>query len=183
MPLTVVSTDPQRGPAWTTASMIGAKNRSFGGTAIPGSNTWPVANQAILIPFIVHVPTTFPEIFFQAGTAPGTANFDLGIYREDFTRVASLGATASVNTTDAILPVGGGAFAAPVTLPRGRYYIAMSAAATTITVRGLAPGNGITRAYGCLTMATAHPLPATITPGQGSTLIPTLGLTTITNIL
>jgi hypothetical protein len=183
MPLTVPSADAQRGPSWTTTTMLGARMRLFGSASIPVSAAWPVANTAILVPFTVTTPVTFAEIFFQAGTSPGTANFDLGVYRDDFTRIASLGATASVNTTDAILPVGGGAFAAPVTLGRGRYYIAMSAAAISITVRSNTPGNSLTRAFGCISMATAHPLPATVTPAQASTVIPVIGLTTITNIL
>lgn len=183
MPLSVSSADAQRGPSLTTISMIGLKNRQFGNPATPASVAWPTANTAILVPFTIAFPTTFPEIFFQAGTGPGTGNFDLGLYREDFTRIASLGALASTNTTDAIFPVGGGAFAAPVTLMRGRYYIAMSAAAIATTVRGITTTNGVARAFGCISMAAAHPLPATITPAQAVALIPTIGITTITNIL
>lgn len=183
MPLTTAAADTWRGPSWTTLSMIGSKMRTFGNGAIPASTAWPTANTAILVPFTVQTPVTFPEVFFQAGTTPGTTNYDLGIYRDDFTLIRALGATAAVSTTDAVLPVGGGAFAAPVTLARGRYYLAMSSAATTLTVRGISPGNSITRAAGCLSMTAAHPLPATITPAQAVALIPNIGLTTITNIL
>lgn len=183
MPLTTAAAEALRGPSWTTPSMIGVRNRFIGNVGGPATANWPTANTAILIPFTVTSPTTFPEIFFQAGTTPGTTNYDLGLYRDNFTLIASLGATAAVNTTDAILPVGGGAFAAPVTLPRGRYYIAMSSAATTLSVRGIVFTNGIARAMGCLSMATAHPLPATVTPAQAVTLFPTIGITTITNIL
>lgn len=183
MPLTIAAADSARGPSWTTSSMLGSKNRQWGSAGASVSTAWPTANTAILVPFVVSSPVTFADIFFQAGTTPGTANYDLGIYRDDFTLVASLGATAAVSTTDAILPVGGGAFAGPVTLPRGRYYIAMSAAAITLKVRAISPGNAITRALGCLSMASAHPLPATVTPAQATALIPTLGITTITNLL
>lgn len=184
MPLSTATADALRGPAWTTSSMIGSKNRHWGTAGPSASVAWPTANTAILIPFTVSVPVTFAEIFFQAGTTPGTTNYDLGLYRDDFTRIASLGSTAAVSTTDAILPVGGGAFAAPVTLPRGRYYIAMNSAATTLTVRAITSGNSIPRAMGCLSMAVgAVALPATITPAQALTIIPTLGITTITNIL
>lgn len=183
MPLTLVGGDVQRGPSWTTQSMIGAKNRLFGITATPLSGAWASANLAVLVPFVVAVPTTFTDIFFQAGTTPGTANYDLGIYTDTFTQIISLGATAAVNTTDAILPVGGGAFPSPLTLARGRYYIAMSAAATSITARGIAMTNGTARAFGVLSAATSHPLPTTITPAVAGNFVPTLGLTTITNLL
>jgi hypothetical protein len=184
MPLTSPASDNLRGPAWTTSSMIGAKNRVFGAGSAPVSTAWPTANTAILVPFAVAVPTTFAEIFFQAGTTPGTTNYDLGLYRDDFTRIASLGSTAAVSTTDAILPAGGGAFSAPVTLTRGRYYIAMNSAATSLTVRGVTYANSIARALGCISMAVgAVALPATITPAQASTVIPVIGITTVTNIL
>lgn len=183
MPLTLVPVDTSRGPSWTTTSILGARMRAFGNPSVPTSTAWPTANTAILVPFTVGYPVTFPEIFFQAGTTPGTTNYDLGIYRDDFTLIAALGATAAVSTTDAILPVGGGAFASPVTLQPGRYYVAMSSASGSLTVRAISAGNSIPRALGCLSMATAHPLPATVTPAQATAIIPSLGLTTITNIL
>lgn len=183
MPLTLAAGDSTRGVSWTTLSMLGGKARLFGTGVATGSLAWPTANTAILVPFTVSSPTTFAEIFFQAGTTPGTTNYDLGLYTEAFARIASLGATAAVSTTDAILPVGGGAFAAPVTLPRGRYYIAMSSASTALTVRGKATTNGLSRAYGCISMASAHPLPTTITPAAAVAAIPAIGITTVTNIL
>lgn len=183
MPLTTALADTSRGPTWTSVSMIGSKARLFAVPLALTSTAWPTANTAILVPFSVGAPITFAEIFFQAGTNPGTANFDLGVYRDDFTRITSLGATASVNTTDAILPAGGGSLASPITLPRGRYYVAMSSAATSITVRGNTTTNGATRGYGCISMALAHPLPPTITPAQAVAVLPLIGITTTTNIL
>lgn len=166
-------------PAWTSATIHGGKTRAFHVAAVPLSVAWPVNNDAYLIPFYVSVPTTFVEMFFFSGTTPGTANFDLGIYRDDFTRIVSLGATAAVNTTDAIQPVGGGNIA-DTTLPRGRYYMAMSAAATSITARAAANSNDFLRALGMKKMATAHPLPATVTPASMGTtaFMPQLGMTT-----
>lgn len=184
MSLTAGWMDSARGPVWTTASIIGAKSRSAGAGALPTTTAWPTANTAILVPFAVAGPVTIRDLFFQAGNSPGTANFDLGIYNEAFALLGSLGATAAVNTTDAILPVGGGALATPLTLPRGRYYLAMSAAATTITVRANTPGNGIARAFGLQQMASAHPLPSTITPASAATgVIPQLGMMTTDTIL
>ncbi len=177
--------DAERGPVWATPGLIGARSRGFQIGAVPASVAWPIANTAYVIPFAVSTPVTFAEMFFFTGTTPGTANFDLGIYRDDFTRIANIGATACVNTTDAVMPAGGGAFATPVTLTRGRYYMAMSAAAITITVRAAVYGNDFCRAFGMFQMATAQPLPATFTPASMGTtaFIPTIGMTTITNIL
>jgi hypothetical protein len=178
--------DAARGPCWTTMSVLGAKIRAFHNAVSAASTAWPVANTAFIYPFLVPTPVTFDEMFFVAGTTPGTANFDLGIYKDDFTLISSIGATAAVNTTDAILPVGGKAFTAgTITLPRGRYYMGMSAAAITITCRAAVNTNDFCRALGMFKMATAHPLPATFTPASMGTtaFIPIFGATTITNIL
>jgi hypothetical protein len=177
--------DAARGPVWGSPTVTDGLTRSFFAAVTPISTAWTTANDAILIPFRVSSPVTFAETFFITGTTPGTANFDLGIYGEDFTRIASLGATACVNTTDAVMPAGGGAFSTPVTLTRGRYYMAMSAAATSITVRAETYSNSVCRAIGMQKMASAHPLPATITPASVANpqIIPMIALTTITNIL
>lgn len=177
--------DASSAAVWTTAVLTADRIRAFHASVVPASTAWPSANAAYLIPFQVSTPVTFAEMFFTSGTTPGTANFDLGIYDEAFARIVSLGATACVNTSDAVQPAGGGAFAAPVTLTRGRYYAAMSAAATSITVRAAVNSNNFCRALGMQTMAAAHPLPSTITPASmGSTnFIPTIGMATITNIL
>jgi hypothetical protein len=178
--------DAARGPSWWTGSILGPKIRAFHAAVSPASTAWPVANTAFIYPFLVPTPVTFAEMFWVSGTGPGTANIDLGIYRDDFTLISSIGATASVNTTDAVLPAGGKAFTVgTVTLPRGRYYMGMSAAATSITVRAAVNTNDFCRALGMFKMATAHPLPATFTPASMGTtaFIPTIGATTITNIL
>lgn len=170
---------------WNTWTILGHRLGRGGGGGSAASTAWTANNQAFAIPFTVAGPVTVLRLFFQAGTSPGTANYDLGIYNDAFKLIASLGATAAVNTTDAILPSGGGVLTAPTTLPRGRYYLAMSAAATTITVRGLAPTNQIPRMLGVQTMATAHPLPATFVPASmgTTTFIPTLGMMTTDTIL
>lgn len=176
--------DIRRGPVWTTTgTLFGSRFRTFHGAVAPASTAWPVANTAFAIPFEISTPLPIAEIFFMAGTSPGTANYDLGIYNDAFQLIKSLGATAAVNTTDAILPVGGGTFA--LTLPRGRYFVAMSAAAITVTVRAAVNGNDFMRALGMFKMATAHPLPATFTPASMGTtaFMPTIGLATVTNIL
>lgn len=177
--------DTLRGATIVSTTVWGMQAREFQVGANPLSVAWPTANQAFYIPFTVSQTTTIPEVFFVAGTGPGTTNFDIGIYRDDFTLIRALGATASVNTTDAILPAGGGALSAPAVLDRGRYYMAMSSAATTLTCRAGVWGNQWMRAIGMQTQASAHPLPATATPASMGTtaFMPMIGLATITNIL
>lgn len=175
--------DGQHGVLWTSGTMLGPRLQAIGAAATPTSQAWPANNDAYAIPFLVSSPVTFIRIFFQAGTSPGTANFDLGIYTDTFGLLRSLGATASANTTDAVLPVGGGSFTTPITLTRGRYFVAMSAAATSITVRGAATGltaNQVLRTVGMFKMASAHPLPSTFVPASMGTtaFCPTVGLMT-----
>jgi hypothetical protein len=167
----------------TSFGTHGSRLRAYGQNGSNASAAWPSANAALLIPFAIAVPTTFTGAFFVAGTSPGTATFDLGIYRDDFTRVASLNLQSAVNTTGAVLPVGGGSFASPVTVPRGRYFMAMSAAATSITAHAVVPGNQVLRALGMFTATSSHPLPATITPASMGTTayFPMMGLTTTAN--
>lgn len=173
--------DNGRGTVWSTATVIGGKIRAQAAATPNVSAAWPTNNQAYLIPFLVSGPVTIVELFFHAGTSPGTANYDLGIYNDAFKLLGSLGATASVNTTNAILPVGGGALTTPVTMSRGRYYLAMSAAATSITVLAAAPGNQVCRSLGMQQMASGHVLPATFTPASMGTanFIPMVCMSTI----
>ena len=168
----------------TPADYCGRRGRAFAGGGNPSSAAWPQANRAYLIPFYVSSPVTIVEMFFISGTTPGTANFDLGIYRDDFTRIVSLGATACVNNTDVPIPVGGGNIT-DTSLAPGRYYMAMSAAATSITARAWNYGNSMMRALGLQQMDTAQPLPATITPasvGTG-TFLPMICCALVDNVI
>lgn len=182
-PLNPPVVDGAINPLMTTASVMGSKHK-FGNGANFTSAAWPANGMAILVPFEVYGMMAVNEMWFMTGTTPGTANFDLGLYYEDWTRIVSLGATAATNTTDAILPANGGALSgAPILLSPGRYYMAMSAAATTITTRSQVPGNGVTRAFGHASMASAHPLPTTITPAAAQNYVPLIGMMTSATIL
>lgn len=168
-----------------TSYMALARYRTTYTPAAPVSTAWPTANRAFLIPFVVAYPLRVQEMWWQAGTTPGTATVDLGIYDDTFTRLRSTGPTAAVNTTDILQPVNGGAIT-PITLNRGRYYMAMLAAATTITVRAVAPANQAARFMGIqISDIGSGTLPATITPASLGTVafIPEFGLTTITQVL
>lgn len=171
----------------TSGSALGLQARATGGTTTNAVTTaWPANNDAYVVPFQLAFPVTFTGMFWVSGTSPGTANIDLGVYSDTFVRLASLGATAAVNTTDIIQPAGAGAFASPLVLARGRYYMAMSAAATTITTRSQASFlNQSVRALGVFKMATAHPLPDPFVPASVGALvsIPVFGLVTATGVV
>lgn len=166
--------------AWTTATIMGARLRSGATVAIPLSTAWPAANTAVLIPFLVSMPVTFEGMYIVTGTSPAVTTIDLGIYRENFTRITSIGSTATTTVTDQVMPVGGKLFPTLVTLTRGRYYMAASAALTTFTTRAAINGNQIMRALGMFKMATAHPLPSTFVPvSMASTaFMPLIGMLT-----
>ena len=108
--------DGSNATAWTSFSSYGPVVRALGANASNASTAWPANNDAYAVPFRLSVPATFVGCYFIAGTSPGTTTYDLGIYRDDFTLVTSLGSTAAVSTTGAVLPVGGGTFTTPVTL-------------------------------------------------------------------
>lgn len=184
MTLTSGPVESRQAAAISVLGQHAGRGRAYNSNLSPTSAAWPQANRAYLVPFYLSGPFLAQEIFFVSGTTPGTANFDLGVYRDDFTRIVSLGATAAVNTTDIPQPSGGGDIQDTL-LQAGRYYLAMSAAATTITVRAAAPTNSFLRALGMAQMDTAHPLPATITPASvgASTFMPNLFLAGITNVL
>ena len=170
---------------WSTATFLGLRYRSFTSAAAPASTAWPANNDAVAVPFLVSTPVTFVRAYFISGSTPGTTNYDLGIYNDTFGLIRSIGATACVNSSTAVQPVGGAAFTTPVTLTRGRYFMAMSAAATSMTVRAQANAVQIYRAFGLFKMASAHPLPTTFVPAAMATsgFMPSMGLLTAASII
>jgi hypothetical protein len=131
-----------------------AQNTGF---SLAGNN-WPTANLAILIPLALPFAYTVRRAFWvNAGAVAG--NVDCGIYDANFSRVASTGAVAQagLNTVQYGTLV--------TTLQPGSYYLALTLSANTGGFFGstsMGPvGMG---AAGCVQMAAANPLPATITP-------------------
>lgn len=91
------------------------------------ASTWPSANRAIYIPFIVVQITTAYVMAFQVAVQSG--NCDVGIYTEQGVRLVSAGSTAvgaagfqSINITDTVLTP-------------GVYYMAMNCDNTTASFR------------------------------------------------
>lgn len=172
------------GPALSTTTALFLKARLIFTAQTSASTAWPTAGTAYLIPMELPQPYAFTEAFWISGTSPGTANVDVGVYDENFSLITSIGATASVNSTGALQPAGGKALSPVATLGRGRYYLAMSAAATTITTHSYTYTAALLRAMGVLQMASAHPLPATVTPAaMSATSVPLFGVASVTNLL
>lgn len=140
------------------------------------SNTWPVANQAIYVPFFTPAPYTVVKLLtFNGAVASG--NIDVGLYAADGTRLVSSGSTAQAGTTviqefdvtDTVL--------AP-----GWYYLAVAKDDTTGTLRA---STAVTarqaRALGCFGQTSAFPLPATATfAAYASAYLPVFGCTSRT---
>lgn len=143
-------------------------------SATVASTTFPAANLAIYVPFIVPRGqnfTAYQLIIGNGGAVSG--NLDLGIYSEAWALLTSAGSTAqsgtntvqAVNITDYYL--------AP-----GRYYMAIAMDNTTGTTNaintGTAPGAAM---LGVAQEASAFPLPSTATPALFTqTNIPCFGL-------
>lgn len=161
---------------WSMES-IGGGLQTIGNTIgnSTGSAAWPSANAAIFVPFWVFTTTTFLRMFLYHGSG-AAGNVDMGVYDAAGTRLMSLGSTAqsgtsqvkTYNTTD-------------LTLPPGKYYMALALSSTSGTVAGT---GAITtpqqKLLGCYQMASAFPLPATATFATLATFlrIPFFGLHT-----
>lgn len=120
------------------------------------SGAWPAANTAIFIPFSLTELMTALKITYLINAASG--NVDAGIYSLGGTRIVSKGSTAAAGSgvwttldiTDTILGP-------------GTYYLAFAADNGTITLfRGRA-STVPSALIGVAEMASAFPLPATVT--------------------
>lgn len=142
------------------------------------SGTWPTANTAIFVPFVVYTPI----IAVKMGIANGAAvsgNVDVGIYDDQQNRLVSMGSTAqsgvsaiqSFDITD-------------TTLQPGVYFMAMNMDNTTGTntrwgtgVAGASGGFGVyNQAVGAVTL----PATAAFASPTGNGIIPALFVTTRT---
>lgn len=125
---------------------------------------WPLANDAIYVPFRVPVTVTVYKMGMGAGGTAG-GNFDLGIYRADGTKLVSSGSTARVANSEVIVDV------TNTTLQPGLYYLAMSADGTNSYIGYScvhlvqAQGMGIKR------QGTAFTLPATATFAAATSVV------------
>jgi len=139
-----------------------------------GSNTWPSANLAIFVPFVIHDRASFASVrAIIANGAAAAGNWDIGVYDESWSRLASTGAVAMSGTGN-IQDLA----ALVATLAPGRYYLAASSSSGTATVWGYTgyPA-GLLAAVGLAQQASAHPLPAVAAPAAyAQTFLPVFGL-------
>lgn len=125
-------------------------------SALATATTWPAANLAYYIPFVVQAPFLAQKLVARIVTSSG--NWDGGIYDSGQHRLASIGSTAmpaagagSIDITDTLL------------LP-GEYYAALNVGNTSARIVGWTVVAVIARGMGVFEQAvgaTALPDPAT----------------------
>lgn len=121
------------------------------------STNYPAANDAIFLPVALTRPILVKRLFCHNGSVV-SGNVDMGIYSVDGVRLVSIGSTAQAgtsalqffNTTD-------------IYLSPGQYYLAVVLSSTTGRLGRIAPGTLRMQHYGIYKMASALPLPATVT--------------------
>jgi len=142
--------------------------------AAPASGTYPSANLAIYVPFYLPWPYTLQGGGWVNGSSvTGTADF--GVYSAAGARLIS---TGSVSRSGASAPQLID-FSGTIVLPPGLYYMAMSASsgAANTNWQNASVTSATGKMLGILQQATAHPLPATMSPAAwASTGYPLMGL-------
>ena len=141
---------------WSHPNGFGFANNGAAETTCGGA-TWPANNDAIFVPVRVTERCLVKVLFaFNGGTASG--NIDVGIYTPDGIRIVSVGGVAQSGTsapqnfdiTDTVLDV-------------GDFLIALALSSTVGTVFRTATGLEFVKGLGCYKVASAYPLPATVT--------------------
>lgn len=143
-------------------------------TTTPDQGTESSANLATYVPMKFDYPVVATQFFLYTGSV-SVANFDIGLYDENFNRLVNCGSTALqgsvgmqyVNITDYLI------------VP-GRYYMAF-VCASAVNIGREHMGNIINSGLlGVLQESGAGvPLPATGTPGVAtSVFVPNVGFTT-----
>jgi hypothetical protein len=134
-----------------------------------GDTTWPTANLALFVPFVLSEQITFNVLRILIGGVT-SGNVDVGIYDINGKRVVSTGSQA------AGLASQGQAFAITGTVVYpGRYFLALAVDNTTLQMRILAFNDFM---VGMQKMLAAFPLPATVTYDGGVQIayIPLVGV-------
>lgn len=134
--------------------------------------TWPTANLAMFVPFILD-DTTIVNQFAWMNTASLGGNVDAGVYSEDGTRLVSIGGTAQAGSTQAqVVSI------TTTSLDAGRYWMAISKSTATGQFYHISLNGSPTLPrllMGVKEMSSAYPLPSVATlsdPAPASTLAP-----------
>lgn len=131
--------------------------RIVAANAANASVTFPAANRAIFVPFVVGSRFTAMKMVVE-NTATVSGNIDAGIYDQSGNKIVTMGSTLMAGANGAqVLDI------ADTTIPPGRYYMAFACSSATATFSGWAPAVGLCSSMGVLQMATAFALPATAT--------------------
>lgn len=134
-------------------------------SAAPSSVAHGTNNLARGYPLYLGEPAVITKVWwFNGATAAG--NIDVGVYTLDGTRLFSSGATAQ-GTINAIQEVD----ITDYQLGRGTYYAAISCSLSTATFFSNSYNLHFSKIMGWWQMATAHPLPASVTIAAMSTAI------------
>lgn len=153
----------------TSAQAVGIDLLRFSSTS-PSSGTFPANDRAIAIPFVNTETITVVKMWAYNGAAV-SGNIDIGIYTEAFAKVVSIGSTAQANTN--VLQEFN---IADTVLAPGRYYMVVAMDNTTGTLFRNATAVEEEKLLGMFQMASAFPLPTTLTPADvASAYLPQIG--------
>jgi len=152
---------------WSMTTDVGPFVQAAGGGA-PVSAAWPLANLALGYSFQVPERCIAYAAFYATGATAG-GNLDIGIYDLAGAKIQTTGTQARVASAHTNIDW------TDLTLEPGQYY-AMMSADTTANYAGWVMTAGMNEALGCVEMATAFVLPATITYARTTrTLLPYFG--------
>jgi hypothetical protein len=151
-------------PVWKTLNEINTFDGDFGvaagglsGGSTPGSGAFPAANDAILVPFYVPQMVRITR-FFSINGSTANGNIDVGIYTFGGARIASAGSTAQAGTNSIQMYA-----VTDFTLGAGAYYMAVAMDGTTGTLFRASLSVVRCQGLGMAKMASAFPLPSTVT--------------------
>lgn len=133
---------------------------------------WPASNDAIFVPVTLSRPAFVSRMFTVNGSAV-SGNIDVCILAADGTRLRSKGSTAQAGTS--VLQFF--TFADPILLSPGQYYMGVSLDNTSGRLGRFNISLIREQQYGVMKMASAFPIPATVTFATvTATYIPSIGM-------
>lgn len=139
-------------------------------SSAPATDTWPVADRSIYVPFVVESTFVAVKLWFcVGGTASG--DYKMAIYRDDFVRLAvTTAATATAANTVEEQDI------TDTVLQPGRYYLGLTNNGTTGTVIRTEPSVEFQKALGVCAQASSLPDPMVPVVVATNDYIPYMGL-------
>lgn len=158
-------------PLYISNRMPGFAGLALGNIASglsPGAGSWPTANLAIYMPFILPAPYVVRRLGWMNGTVTAS-HIDVGIYSDTGTRIVNTGSV----TQSGASALQSFSLATPLKIPAGHYYFAFQCdlAVATPQFQRIAVTAIAGRLMGCLNQAVgSFGLPAVMTPAQYATI-------------